>query len=43
MIFVKFHDPGPEKKFKKFEILEKNFFTQNNQEGLNLRSEHHFG
>ena len=43
VIFEKFHDPEPAKKFKNLEIVRKNFFTWNNQESLNLHFEQHFG
>ena len=34
MIFEKFHDPGPGKKFKKFEILQKFFFLETSKKVL---------
>ena len=42
VIFEKFHDPGPAKKFKKCENFQKNFLDQNNQESFNLRAERRF-
>ena len=43
VIFEKFHDPGPAKKFKKFGNLNKIFISRNDQKSLYSQSEQHFG
>ena len=43
VVFEKFHEPGPAKKFKKFGNFKKIFFSRNNQKSLISRSEQHFG